>query len=175
MTGLKIIGIGQMMRGDDAVGLWVVDAWAEKYHQTVSHPLVSVDYQPLPGLALLDQISGCQQVILVDAVLEGPGIQPGAPLHLAPEDLASFHRGSRSAHGWGVAESLKLADTLGRKDMPEEIIILGIGGEQVDLGADLSPEVAASMPRIVEALNQLVEEWLETQVAWFTIPQDTVV
>ena len=164
MTGLKIIGIGQMMRGDDAVGLWVVDAWAEKYHQTAANPLVSVDYQSLPGLALLDQMSGCQQVILVDAVLEGPGLMPGVPLQLAPEDLASFTRGTGSAHGWGVAESLRLAETLGRKDIPEEIIILGIGGAQVDLGADLSPEVAAGIPEAVEALNQLVEDWVEIQM-----------
>ena len=128
-----------MMRGDDAVGLWVVDAWAETYHQTASLPMVYVDYQPMPGLALLDQISGYQQVILVDAVLEGPGVEPGMALELGTKDLASFNRGTGSAHGWGVAESLKLAETLGRKDLPEEIIILGIGGKQVELGADLSP------------------------------------
>ena len=164
-TELKIIGIGQMMRGDDAVGLWVVDAWAEKYHLTATYPLISVDYQPLPGLALLDQISGCQQVILVDAVLDGPEVVPGVSLQLGAGDLACFNRGTGSAHGWGVAESLRLAETLGRKDMPEKLIILGIGGKQVELGEDLSPEVAASVPAAVEALNQLVEDWLETQFA----------
>jgi len=164
-TELKIIGIGQMMRGDDAVGLWVVDAWAEKYYQTASLPLISVDYQPLPGLALLDQISGYQQVILVDAVLDGPEVVPGVPLQLETGDLACFNRGTGSAHDWGVAESLKLAETLGRKDMPEKLIVLGIGGKQVELGEDLSPEVAAAVPAAVDELNRLVEDWLETQVA----------
>lgn len=160
MSGLLILGIGQMMRGDDAVGVRVVEEWASRYPETAANPLVSVSFQPLPGLALLDMLPGFEAAVLVDAVLGGPDIQPGAVYHLAPKDLASFTRGTGSAHGWGVAESLKLAETMGRTDMPKSITILGVGGRQVGLGAELSPEVEAALPEIVEALNLLVEDFL---------------
>jgi hydrogenase maturation protease len=163
MPGLIIIGIGQTMRGDDSVGMCVVKDWEQQYPETAAHVLVSISFQPLPGLGLLDQLSGYETAILVDAVLGGPRISPGSLLYLGPEDLASFTRGTGSAHGWGVAESLKLAETLKRKDIPEQITILGVGGQQVDIGADLSPEVADALPDAVEALNRLVQNWLKTQ------------
>lgn len=160
MKKLVIIGIGQMTRGDDAVGVQVVEAWCRQYAETAANPAVQVTFQPLPGLDLLDRISGYDRAILVDAVLGGAEVTPGKLFHLTPKDLASFTRGTGSAHGWGVAESLKLAETLGRKDMPGTIAILGIGGKQVEIGAALSPEVETALPKAVDALNQMVEDWL---------------
>jgi hydrogenase maturation protease len=151
------------MRGDDAVGVQVVEAWSRQHAQTAAHPLVHISFEPLPGLALLDQLSGFQAAILVDAVLgsaDGTGVPSGALFHLDPGDLASFTRGTGSAHGWGVAESLKLAEAMGREDMPETITILGVGGKQVEIGAGLSPEVESALPEAVAALNRLVEEWI---------------
>ncbi len=161
MSGLVIIGIGQTMRGDDAVGVAVVEAWAAKYPQHASHPQVATVLLRLPGLALLDHISRYELAILVDAVLGGPDVTPGSLLNLKPEDLASFTGGLGAAHGWGVAETLELARTLGRDDIPEEIKILGIGGIQVELGAGLSPEVEAAMPEAVETLDRMVMDFLD--------------
>ncbi len=161
MAGLIVIGIGQTLRGDDAVGVTVVDTWTTQHPERLASPLVDAAELPLPGLSLLDRISGYEYAILVDAVLGGPGVSPGSLLYLSPQDLSAFTRGAGSAHGWGVAESLKLAETLGRPDMPKEIMILGIGGIQVDVGAPLSPEVAAAIPEAVSALDQLIQSRLE--------------
>ncbi len=156
MPGVIVIGIGQIFRGDDAAGPAVVEAWRRQRLEALQDPLVSVAITPLPGLALLDQISGFEKAILVDAVLGGPGVSPGSLLLLDPEDLAEFSSEANSSHGWGVAETLKLAETLGRQDMPEEIIIIGIGAAQVELGAGLSPQVADAIPAAVEMLGRLV-------------------
>ncbi|MBN2045634.1 MAG: hydrogenase maturation protease [Anaerolineales bacterium] len=160
MKRLIIIGIGQELRGDDAVGIAVVREWAVEYPKKLASPQIEVDFLPLPGLALLDHISGFETAILVDAVLGGPGVRPGSLLNLSPEDLVSFTRGTGSAHGWGVAESLRLGRTLKQEDLPEKIIILGIGGKQVDLGAKISPEVAEAIPEAVQMLDHVVEEIL---------------
>jgi hydrogenase maturation protease len=138
----------------------VVETWATQYPERLASSQVDTVQLPLPGLSLLDRISGYEYAILVDAVLGGPGVSPGSLLFLSPQDLPAFSRGAGSAHGWGVAESLKLADTLGREDMPEEIVILGIGGKQVEVGKLLSPEVAAALPEAVTALDQLIQRRL---------------
>jgi hydrogenase maturation protease len=151
-----IIGIGQHLRGDDAVGVRVVEEWAARHPKTLSSSHVEVALIPLPGLALLDQITGFEYAILVDAVLGGQGVSPGSLLYLSPEDLSSFSRGTGSAHGWGVAESLALAKTLKIEGLPAAIRILGIGGKQVEVGAGLSPEVQAAIPGAVSALSSLV-------------------
>lgn len=160
MAGIIIIGIGQTLRGDDAAGVTVVETWAAQHTERLASSQVDAVQLPLPGLSLLDRISGYEYAILVDAVLGGPGVSPGSLLFLSPQDLSAFTRGAGSAHGWGVAESLKLAETLGREDMPKEIDILGIGGKQVEVGAPLSPEVAAALPEAVTALDQLVQRRL---------------
>ncbi|MCB2178873.1 hydrogenase maturation protease [bacterium] len=157
MSGVIVLGIGHTMRGDDAVGIAVVEKWAEENPHLGNHALVKIAYEPLPGLALLDHISGYDVAILVDAVLGGPGVSPGSLLYLTPEDLSGFTRGTGSAHGWGVAETLELGRTLKQADMPEKVIILGIGGKQVEIGEDMSPEVAQVVPQAVSTLEQLVQ------------------
>lgn len=157
MSDLIVIGIGQDLRGDDAVGVLIVRKWAAEFSKLAS-PWIKVDTIPLPGLNLLDQIRGFQTAILVDAVLGGPGVEPGKIFVLTPDDLTDFTRGTGSAHGWGVAESLKLGRTLKQEGLPENIFILGIGGKQVDVGAGLSPEVVAVIPEAVQMVEKLIRE-----------------
>jgi hydrogenase maturation protease len=154
---LVIVGIGQELRGDDAAGALVVRRWAERNAGKLP---ADVKILPLPGLGLLDQLSGYGKAILVDAVLGGPGVSPGSFLFLKPDDLAAFTRGTGSAHGWGVAETLKLGEALGRDDLPAEINLLGIGGEQVEIAAGLSTSVEACIPAAVQALDRLVRKAL---------------
>lgn len=163
MAKLIVIGIGQQMRGDDAAGVQAVQKWAAQYPERLSGSQVEMALTPLPGLGLLDQLSGYDGAILVDAVIGGPGVTPGGLLQLTPKDLAGFSRGAGSAHGWGVAESFQLAEVMGLDEIPDWIKILGIGGVQVQLGAKLSPEVADAIPKAVAALDRLVEDWLESQ------------
>ena len=94
-------------------------------------------------------------------MLGGPGVSPGALLQLTPKDLAGFTGGAGSAHSWGVAESFQLAEVMGDRDLPDQITILGIGGKQVQLGAEMSPEVAEVIPEAVALLDRLVEDWLK--------------
>ena len=157
---LVAIGIGQSLRADDGVGPMVVEAWAAMYPETAQDPRLDVKLCALPGLALLDFLSGFEMAILVDAVLGGPSVVPGSLLLFNPQDLGSFSPAAGSAHGWGVAESLKLAEALGRDDLPEQIRILGIAVSQVGLGAEMSPEVKAVIPTAAGKLQELVVEML---------------
>jgi hydrogenase maturation protease len=98
--------------------------------------------------------------VLVDAVLGGPGVEPGSLLLFNPEELESFTSAAGSAHGWGVAETLKLAKALKREDIPSKLKVLGIAAAQVDLGAEMSPEVKGAVPAAVEKLQEIVVEML---------------
>ena len=158
---LVAIGIGQSLRADDGVGPMVVEAWAAMYPETAQDPRLDVKLCALPGLALLDFLSGFEMAILVDAVLGGPNIEPGSLLLFNPKDLETFSSGAGSAHGWGVAETLKLAETLGRDDLPKQIRIIGIAAVQLDLGLEMSPEVQSAIPAAVEKLQKIVMEMLE--------------
>jgi hydrogenase maturation protease len=161
---LVAIGVGQSLRGDDAVGPVVVEAWAAQYPETAQGPRIRVELCSLPGLALLDFLSGCEMAILVDAVLGGPSVVPGSLLLFNPEELEAFTPASGSAHGWGVAETLKLAKALKREDIPSKIKVLGIAAAQVELGAEMSPEVREAIPAAVDKMQEIIVEMLVGEV-----------
>ena len=68
---IAVIGLGQSLRGDDAIGLEVVQAWRAQYPQSAAHEDVSVDIVELPGLHLLTMLSGVRLALIVDAIQSG--------------------------------------------------------------------------------------------------------
>ncbi len=158
MVKLTLIGIGQSFRGDDAVGILAVKAWQQAHPQTAANPALLVQTAETPGVGLLDMLTEAPAVVLVDAVRSGAA--GGTLHHLTENQIVSFAAGLESGHGWGVAESLKLGRTLGRQDLPSSIHILGVEAEQVEIGTELSPAVAAQMPAIIAEIQRMVEALL---------------
>jgi hydrogenase maturation protease len=152
-TGIiKIIGIGQNLRGDDAAGLSAVRLWVETYQ--AQHPQVQVELAELPGIGLLDLLEGTGFAILVDAVHSGA--RSGTVYQLREDQLASFTGGTGSAHGWGVAETLSLGRQLVPTSLPVQVIVIGIEAGQFSLGESLSPEVQASLPEAARTIELYV-------------------
>jgi hydrogenase maturation protease len=152
-----VIGIGQSLRGDDAAGLEAVRLWQEKYPQTAER--VRVDLSELPGLALLDLLEGMDAVVLVDAVQASS--PAGTLIRVGPEELASFTPDAQSAHGWGVAETLKLGRSLYPSLANVRITLIGIVGGQFEMGVGLSSEVRKALEeagRMIEReVNGLIQ------------------
>jgi hydrogenase maturation protease len=151
---IVVLGIGQSLRGDDAAGPQAVRLWREKYPQTANLPGVRVHTSELPGLGLLDLLAGADAALIVDAVRSGA---PAGKLHrLASGDLAAFTPDAGSAHGWGVAETLRLGRSLSPALAACRITLLGIEAGQLEMGAGLSPEVEAALGVLVENIENEV-------------------
>ena len=151
---IKLIGIGQSLRGDDAAGLAAVRFWQEKYQANSAYPNLQVELADLPGIGLLSLLEGSRLVILVDAVHSGG---KAGTIHLLSSDqLESFTLGSASAHGWGVAETLSLGQRLMPGSMPDKLILIGIETGELSLGAPLSLEVEQALPEVARLIEQLI-------------------
>lgn len=151
---IKIIGIGQSLRGDDAAGLEAVRLWQERYQADIERPNLQVELAESPGIGLLSLLEGTKTVILVDAVHSNA---ESGTIHLLSEDqLESFSNGSGSAHGLGVAETLSLGRKLMPSAMPEELLLIGIEAGDLSLGESLSPDVEMALPEVVHRIEQLV-------------------
>ncbi len=152
-TRIKVIGVGNEWRGDDAAGLLVARRLKEDRlpRVRISECLGTVS-------DIQDAWKDAAGVIVVDAVVSiGP---PGAIYRFdahgggMPVELSR----SPSSHGWGVAEALALSKVF--QELPQFLIIYGIAGKNFDPGRGLSPEVAAAIPEAVRRLKQEILAWL---------------
>jgi hydrogenase maturation protease len=151
---ILLVGIGQSLRGDDAAGLEAVRLWQASYHENT--PDVQVEFCELPGLDLLNLLTGTTTAILVDAVVSGA--VPGTIHRLDRLQLAAFLPGSNSAHGWGVAETLALGSQLDPQSLPEKIILIGIEASQMELGAGLSRGVKNALGDVAQAIQEEIHQ-----------------
>jgi hydrogenase maturation protease len=154
---LVVIGLGQELRGDDAVGIEIVRLWQAKHPHTYDAAM-RVELSPLPGLELLDLLEGAQAAVLVDAV-QGP--HPGTVHVVDRHQLASFGCDAASAHGWGAAETLELAAQVDSDILPSQILFLLIEAATVELGVPMSQAVRDSLPAAVEELQLLALQMLD--------------
>lgn len=155
---IVVIGIGQSIRGDDAIGLKAVHQWMDTFPETASRSEIQVETCELPGLTLLDFLEKAKAAILVDAI-ECLTI-PGTIHSIRPEQLSTFTTDAKSAHGWGVAETLKLNQLLSpsRKNIPIQLIGIEVG--QVEIGSGLSKSVEQALPLVCEAIQKEVQTFL---------------
>jgi hydrogenase maturation protease len=157
-----IIGVGQSLRGDDGAGSAAVRRWQQSYPQSASLPNLRIELAELPGLSLLEQIIGTGAAIIVDAVHSGT--QPGT-IHLIPETgLTAFESGSGSAHGLGIAESITLGRCVYPKEMPADIILIGIEASDFRLGAGLSKRVQHSLALAAQSIEEQFQGLLNREI-----------
>ena len=149
---LRIIGCGNVDRGDDAAGLLV----ARRLHALgVETPGVEIIEDSGESFSLMDRWAGFEHVIIVDAT--APSGKPGqvrvwnALVDKLPEDFFPS-----STHAFGVREAVELARTMNR--LPQNLLIYGIEGKQFSFGAPLSPEVEPAVASVVERLVTQVSD-----------------
>lgn len=141
-----VIGVGNELRGDDAVGLVVARALDGSVREGVS--VIECEGEPVSLLAAWE---GCARAIVVDATQSSatPGTIRRIAAHAGP--LPASLSGS-SSHLLGVADAIELARALGR--LPERTIVYGIEGASFTAGGELSEEAAAAAERVVAAIRR---------------------
>ena len=155
---VTVIGIGQTLRGDDAAGMEAVRRWQETFPDTSRRPEIIAQFSELPGLGLLDLLDGFDAALLVDAVQSSA--QPGHIHRLGIEDLAAFGTETKSAHGWGVAESVQLGMQVNPSLAAVHIRLIGIEAQQVQLGQQMSGPVLAAIPDACQAIEKEIQALL---------------
>lgn len=140
---LLILGLGNVLCGDDGVGVAAVERVRRSYHLP---PSVRVLDGGTLGLTLLGQFEEADDVILVDAVRTDE--PPGTPVRLEGEAVAPAVRERLSVHQIGVAD---LLDALRWMDaFPRRLVLLGLVPRTLELGLGRSPEIDAGLDGLID-------------------------
>ncbi|MHB8766234.1 MAG: hydrogenase maturation protease [Deferrisomatales bacterium] len=139
---IRVIGLGNPLRGDDGAG-------TEVARRLASMPLpggVEVLDGGTGGLALLPLLEGARGAILVDAA--DLGCAPGTVVRLPGDDpRLGGGQGDRSPHQAGVEAALALGRELGC--LPATVVLFLVQGARVAPGLGLSGPVRSSLDELV--------------------------
>jgi hydrogenase maturation protease len=147
-----VLGLGNDILTDDAVGLRIVAAARTRLG---AEPGIELQTTTEMGLALLDEISGHENLVLVDAVQTGRA-PPGHLHELGPDALSGPMQSA--PHFLGIRETLELGRLLGLP-MPGRVRIVAVEvTDPYTLGTELSPEVAAAVEGAADRVAALARE-----------------
>jgi len=147
-----IIGIGNLLRSDDGVGLHVIETLRK---EDLSDNVDLMD--GLSGLDILDVIEGYDRIIIIDAIQTGG--EPGTIHKLSLEDLKAKHTlHSYSTHlNMDFPTVLELGGKLFPEKIPEDITIIAVEAEDITTISDkCTPQVEKAVPEVVQLIKKLI-------------------
>jgi len=146
-----VLGLGNPVRYDDAVGLRVAEE-VERLLADQPVPGVRVLTSTRAGFELIDLLAGADHAIIVDC-LEVPGGVPGTVRQLTLEDVSGASR-LVGQHDLTLADAFEFARASG-VSMPRTAEIYGIqAADTLRIEEGLSPEVAATVPLLARAIHE---------------------
>ena len=139
-----VIGVGNLLRCDDGVGIHVVNRLNEvaSYIDTLDVALGSIE--------ILEAMKGRDRVFIVDAIQAG-----GEPGTIYRVNLSRGEEPPRITHSHGVdlLTTLKLGDSLFPGQMPREIVLLAVEAKDVTtLNMSCTSKVQAAIEKAVEII-----------------------
>jgi hydrogenase maturation protease len=149
---ILVLGIGNDILGDDAVGIIAARALKEKYGR-----VVDIEEAPTGGFALMEYLEGYDRAVLLDAVVTGKH-SPGSVIEFTKEDFKNCI--GTSPHYVGLPEVFRLADGIGLH-FPEELCVFAMEVENpYDFGYFLSPSTEHALPEFIRAVEAKLDQWV---------------
>ena len=142
-----VLGIGNLLMKDDGVGVHAGRA-LEKCRLPADVDLVDGG---TAGCDLLPFMAGAEKIIIIDALMGGG--PPGAVYRLTAEECGEQPINcTLSLHELGILTVFNDLALLEGKTPP--CVIIGVEPAEIDWGMELTPEVAAVLPRVLELVQQ---------------------
>jgi hydrogenase maturation protease len=147
---ILIIGVGNLYRRDDGVGLQIA---AQLQATSANH--LSVMESSGEGASLMEGWKAAESVIVIDAVRSGAKAGTIHRLDAQKEKMpAAFF--NYSTHAFSLAEAVELARTLRR--LPRRLVVYGIEGENFQAGIGLSAAVENAARKVQAMILNEIEQ-----------------
>ncbi len=143
-----ILGVGNLLRGDDGIGVHAAQALAQD-----PPPGACVVDAGTDMLSALPHLAGAARALVIDAV-QGGG-RPGTLYRLAESDLAPG-QASAAAHAVNLLAARRL---LPPGTAWPAVTVLGVEPASLDYGMTLSPPVAAALPALLARAREIAADW----------------
>ena len=152
VAAVVVIGLGNVVRSDDGVG---VQAVARLRERLGSQPDVSLVEGGTAGLLLLPHLADAERAIIIDAI--DVGAWPGTLVRLGGDDFACAFSAGSTVHDVALRDLLGAARLSGA--WPEQLVLHGVQPGSTALGTELTPAVAAALDLLVDSIARELAAW----------------
>lgn len=143
-----VLGIGNLVMSDDAVGVMV----AQRLQQGYRFPdNVEIMDGGTLGLDLLPKLENITNLILIDAVETGK--KAGTCVRLYGQELPIALETKVSPHQMGLKDLLAVSELMGHS--PKEMVLIGVQPGSIEMEIGLTPEVEFQLENLIS--NVLIE------------------
>jgi hydrogenase maturation protease len=143
--GIQVIGFGNLLLTDDAVGIRAVEQLQQRYALPETVRVISGGNS---SLSLLQDLRPVDHLIIADAVLDDAA--PGEVRRIAGDDLPKSRVAPVSPHDLSLSHLLSLLELL--ESRPASITLIGMVPDSLEMGLELSPAAQRALPLMVERL-----------------------
>jgi hydrogenase maturation protease len=130
-----VLGIGNLVMSDDAIGVMVVQRLQERYRFPDN---VEVLDGGTLGLDLLPKLENITNLIMIDAVETGK--EAGTCVRLSGQEM-------------GLKDLLAVSELMGHT--PREMVLIGVQPDSIEMEIGLTPKIQAQLETLIA--NVLIE------------------
>ena len=143
MPGRVVLGVGNLIMGDEGLGVRFI----QELERVGGLPddVVTIDGGTSTN-ELLAELENLELLIIVDAIVSEAA--PGTLVRLEGDRIPSAFSNKLSPHQHGINDLLATLQFLGRA--PARVVLFGCVPARIELGMELSSEVTAVLPELVE-------------------------
>lgn len=143
-----VLGIGNLVMGDDGVGVMVAQQLQQGYRFPDN---VEIMDGGTLGLDLLPKLENISNLLMIDAVETGQ--RAGTCVRLCGEELPVALETKLSPHQMGLKDLLAVSALMGHS--PKEMVLIGVQPGSIEMEVGLTAEVEAQFETLVS--NVLAE------------------
>jgi hydrogenase maturation protease len=140
-----ILGVGNLLLKDEGVGIHAI----QDLEKETLPPDVSLMDGGTGGLYLISWLQEYDRIIMIDATLDD---NPPGTIRLIHPRFASDFPHLMSAHEIGLRDMIEAMSLMG--NLPEILLIVISVADISEVGTELSPELQAVLPEIVELVKK---------------------
>jgi len=144
MKDVVIIGIGNILMQDDAMGVNVI---RQLENENLPSTIEVVD-GGTSALNMLSYFIEYKKLIIVDCLKAGH--KPGTIYRIQPEDIAGYDGRNLTIHDVQILDVVKMAKMMGK--FPQ-VVIFGIEPQQIDLGLEMTELMNSKIPEVIKHIK----------------------
>lgn len=148
MNSIAIIGIGNILRKDDGIGVHVIN---ELEKEGLPSTIQLVD----GGTSTLDMLGyflDYERIIVVDCLKAG--YEPGTIYKIKAEDIKNYKKESLSIHDVQILDVVKMANMM---DKFPSVVIFGIEPKEIEFDLELSNVMKSKIPEVIKLIKKELE------------------